>query len=491
MYLIMVFLILFFFIGISSYYDEKIKSAKEKKSLEEQKENERLMQIKQLENERLKNVEKRANIISGVNKIRYKLLESLLTNKEKNYEEQSLITAYNSYIKLFNERLKSEQYNSFVKKQIEEFQNLNKALGYDPNFEIEKLSFSKQSNTVIEQNQCYVTNNFKKLYNYFNTADWYKFLNNIKKCLPLTIAEEQYSTFFNGYELNMLKLDKNNYLFLFPCYVINVDKRSLSVFRWSEIKFHSLPYRKFSIKVKSQEYVLHHNGYFTKSFVSGFNSFLSVINRTDNIKFFEETFAISEEDQIINEKKRIEEEIKAEKIRKEEERKRLTEEREKIFSTKLHRKYQLLKLPETESKYSNSEEERINKSFISFLNSKNENWKVKQQKEFIEKLKQKLIQLNIKLEYPEDKDIEKLPAIPNKKTLNDELFLPNSFTQLCKYFSEKSEWIMNLLKKLKKKLKAWTKLNLLVFREQQAEWMENYLNRCTNMIWKLKSIPVK
>lgn len=408
---------------------------------------------------RQQNIEKRERFIAGIENPKYDLLKPIVVDASSNYEERSLIEAFNNNVPFINSYLKIEQYNQFAREQQTTLKELNVLLGYESNADFDKLPHIKTNDNLIDTKKVYVSSNFEKMYKYFiKTTEWDEFISYVKNIkldnnskLFHNKINSKYDRFFNGYDLNTIKLSKDNYLLFFPCYIIHLNGKALNVITYDDMKFSKkiIEKRCDSISIDHfvrSEYVNGRTYYINKvpqlvielknnriSFTceridsinkinKHYDSFFKSLKTKENLDFFEKTFAISEEEQIINEKKRI------------------TEEREKIFSIKRPHKYQTLKLPKTSDKYSSNEEERINKAFISFLKLKNEKLKVTQQKEFLEKLKQKLIQLNIEMGYPEDKDFEKLPTVCNEDILNEKSLLPNSFTHLYKYFSKKSEW---------------------------------------------------
>ena len=379
-------------------------------------------QKKAKERERQQNIENRENILLGNQKPKYDLLKPISVRDSSNYEEQSLIVAFNDYIPLRNKFLEVEQYNRFVKNQQSTLMKLNKALGYESNADIDRLPQVKTNTCSFDFKKGYVSSNFDKMYNFFvQNAKWNDFISYVAKIkldnnskLLCDNADSKYADFFNGYDLNTIRLDNDNYLFFFPCYIIHLKSKALNIITYDDMKLSkkfiekrcdNMDYLNF---VRSEH--VNENGiskwYYinkvpqlelkwknnqrsftcesTDSIITHYNSFIKSLKSKANTEFFEKTFAVEEETQ----------------------RQYLEDARSKVISCKKPAKFKILDCPNLLEKYSNKEENKINKSFLDFIAFKNENLKIKQFNEFINKSKVELCSFNIEMGYNDDKDFD-------------------------------------------------------------------------------------
>lgn len=402
------------------------------------------------------NIENRERILAGNEQPEYALLKPISVKDSSNYEEQSLITAFNNYIPLINKSLEVEQYNQFVKNQQSTLIKLNNALDYEPYADFDKLPQAKTNTFSLDLKKVYISSNFDKMYKFFvQNTEWNDFISYVTKIkldddskLFCDNVNSKYTGFFNGYDINAIRLDNDDYLFFFPCYIIHLNNNALSVIAYDDMTLNIRFIEKKCTEIYFgnfiREELVKENGrtkiYYinkvrqlelkwknnqrtftckqTDSFITHYNYFLKSLKSKANAEFFEKTFAIDEETQ----------------------RQNLEDARSKVISCKKPAKYKVLDCPDLLEKYSNKEETKINKSFIDFIAFKNENLKIKQFNEFIDKSKEELRSLNTELGYIEDKDFDKLPSTKKPETSKNGGYLNKSFIQLYDYFNLKKEW---------------------------------------------------
>ena len=406
---------------------------------------------KAAEIEHQQNLENRELMLSGSTKPKYYLLKPISIKDLSDYEEQSLISAFNDYIPLRNKSLEVEQYNQFVKNQQTTLRNFNKALGYDVNADFDKLPKERDNPYALDRKKIYLTENFIELYDFFvKKPEWVSLAKNISRYANSlgNKIENKYIEFFNGYEINALKLTNNDTLFFFPCYIILLGDQKLHVIPYNEIK---VQMSSFEQKSETKDYVnfvrneyVNENGW-TKTYyinkiyqlqlkskdidliIKGniatdlnkcFCDYFKVFKEPNNLEFFEKRFAVS----------------------KEKRREYLIEERKTIFERKEPISYKVLTFPSLLEKYSNREEYNINKSFALFIKLRNKNLKLEDYNKFVKALKKELRIYNQKIGYAEQQDFELLPKLKEIEELTLDEYMHKNFVSLNDYFSSKKEW---------------------------------------------------
>ena len=352
---------------------------------------------------------------------------------------------------LKNPSLEVEQYNEFVKKQCECLRTINETLGFDLNADFEKLPKERENSYALEPKKIYLTENFIELYNFFvKKPEWVNLAKNISRYANSlgNRIENKYIEFFNGYEINALKLTNNDTLFFFPCYIILLGDQKLHVIPYNEIKVQMSSFEQksetkdyanfvrneyvnengwnktyyinkvYQLQIKGTHLNLIIKGNIATDLNKSFCEYLNVFKDVYNLDFYKKRYAVS----------------------KEKRREYLIEERKAVFNRKTPISHKTITGPVLLDQYSNTEEANINISFVKFIELKNKILGIEYYNSFVKALKKELRIYNQKIGYAEHQDFELLPKLKEIEELTLDEYMHKNFVSLNDYFSSKKEW---------------------------------------------------